>query len=278
MKNEKPNTNIPKLRYHKATKQHYCVLNGRAIYFGNPETCDTLAEYHKTIAEWFANGKQPNTSPSDVTINEMLARFWVHAEEYYRDANGNQTKELGCFRLSLRPFCELYGHTKAVEFGPRSLKTVRHKMVEMNWCRNTINKSISRIKHVFKWSVAEEIIPGSVYHTLMAVAGLKLGRSDARESEPVKPVSQEYVDAIEPFVNRQVWSIIQLQLLTAARPSEILNMRPCDIDRSAKIWVYCPADHKTAHHGYKRQIYIGPKGQHILQPFINNLRNRQLLP
>jgi integrase len=102
----------------------------------------------------------------------------------------------------------------------------------------------------------------------MAVPGLKRGRCEARESEPVKPVPQEYVNAIEPFVNRQVWSIIQLQLLTAARPSEILTMRPCEIDSSSKIWVYSPADHKTAHHDHKRKIYIGPKGQHILQPFM----------
>ena len=273
MKTEKRNTKTPKLRYHKATGQAYCVLNGHAIYFGSSRTCDPTAQYHKVIAEWLANGKQPNTAPSDVTINEMLARFWVHAEGYYRDANGNQTTELGNIRVSLRPFCTLYGHTKAVEFGPRSLKTVRQKMVDMNWCRNNINKSISRLKTVFKWAVAEEIIPGSVYQALMAVPGLKCGRSDARESEPVKPVPQEYVDAIEPFVNRQIWAIIQLQLLTAARPSEILTMRPCEIDRSAKIWVYSPAEHKTAHHGHKRKIYIGPRGQEILKPFIFRSEN-----
>jgi integrase len=258
----------PKLRYHKATGQSYVVLNGRAIYFGSPLTCDTTAQYHKVIAEWLANGKQPNTSPSDVTINELLARFWVHAEGYYRDANGNHTTELGNMRVSLRPFCELYGHTKAVEFGPRSLKTVRQKMVDIGWCRNNINKSISRLKTVFKWAVAEEIIPGSVYQALMAVPGLKRGRSDARESEPVRPVPQEYVDAIEPFVNRQIWAIIQLQLLTAARPSEILTMRPCEIDRNSHIWIYQPAEHKTAHHGHQRKIYIGPRGQEILRPFL----------
>jgi integrase len=198
----------------------------------------------------------------------MLARFWVHAEGYYRDAKGDHTTELRNIRIPLRPFCELYGHTKAMEFGPRCLKTVRQKMIVMGWCRNNINKSISRLKTVFKWAVAEEIIPGSGYQALMAVPGLKRGRSDARESEPVKPVPQEYVDAVEPYVSRPIWTIIQLQILTAARPSEILAMRPCDIDRSGTIWAYCPAEHKTAHHGHQRKIYIGPKGQEILQPFL----------
>jgi integrase len=121
---------------------------------------------------------------------------------------------------------------------------------------------------MFKWAVGEELIPGSVHYALAAVSGLKKGRSQARETEPVKPVAQEYVDAIEPFVSRQVWAIIQLQLLTGARPGEIVIMRPCDIDRSGKIWVYSPAKHKTAHHGHQRTIYIGPRGQEILRPFL----------
>jgi len=45
-------------------------------------------------------------------------------------------------------------------------------------------------------------------------------------------------------------------------------MRPCDIDRSGKIWIYSPVDHKTAHHGHERKIFIGPKGQELLQPFL----------
>jgi integrase len=258
----------PKLRHHKASGRAYVVLNNRAIYLGYWGTEEAEENYRKTIAEWLANGKQPDAAPNNITINEMLARFWVYAEGYYRDCNGKTTTELGNIRVSLRPFCALYGHTKAVEFGPRSLKTVRQKMIAMGWCRNNINKSISRLKTVFKWAVAEEIIPGSVYQALMAVPGLKRGRSDARESEPVKPVPQEYVDAIEPYVSRQIWAMIQLQLLTAARPSEILTMRPCEIDRSSKIWVYSPAEHKTAHHGHERKIYIGPRGQDILRPFL----------
>lgn len=227
-----------------------------------------LENYHKTIAEWLANDKQPDTSASDITINELLARFWVHAEGYYRDASGNQTSELGCIRISFRPFCKLYGHVKAVEFGPRCLRAVQQKMVQIGWCRNNINRSLSRVKMLFKWGVSQELVPSSVYHALSTVPGLRKGRSDAKESIPVKPVSQEYIDAIEPYVSRQVWALIQLQLLTGSRSGELVIMRPCDIDMSSKIWIYTPAHHKTAHHGHNRTIYIGPRGQDILQPFL----------
>jgi integrase len=76
------------------------------------------------------------------------------------------------------------------------------------------------------------------------------------------------VDAVEPYVSRQIWTLVQLQLLTAARSGELVTMRPCDIDTSGKIWIYRPAQHKTAHHGLSRTIYIGPRAQEILRPFL----------
>jgi integrase len=52
------------------------------------------------------------------------------------------------------------------------------------------------------------------------------------------------------------------------RAGEVCQMRTCDIDRSGKVWVYRPQTHKTAHHGHKREIFIGPKSQKVLAPFL----------
>ena len=78
----------------------------------------------------------------------------------------------------------------------------------------------------------------------------------------------DLVNAVEPFVSRQVWAMIQLQIYTAARPGEICQMRPCDIDRNGKIWEYTLKRHKTAWHGHSRTIWIGPRGQKILSTFL----------
>jgi len=45
-------------------------------------------------------------------------------------------------------------------------------------------------------------------------------------------------------------------------------MRPCDVDRSGEVWTYTPAEHKTEHHGRQRIIYIGPKAQDVLRPYL----------
>jgi integrase len=264
---EKP-AKVPKLRTHKATGQGYVVLNGHAIYLGCAGKPETEQRYHQVIAEWLASNRQSRVDPAEITVKELIARYWVYAKRYYRNPDGTMSTEVEAIRLALRPVRELYELARAAEFGPLSLRAVRHKMVEQGLCRANINKQTSRIKRVFKWAVSEELVPGHVYHALQALGGLRRGRCDARESAPVRPVSDDHIEAIRPHVSRQVWAIVQLQLLTAARAGEITIMRPIDIDMSGKIWVYAPSHHKTAHHGHERKIYLGPRGQEVLRPFL----------
>lgn len=121
---------------------------------------------------------------------------------------------------------------------------------------------------MFGWAVENELVPPNVYHGLQAVRGSRRGRSTARETEPVGPVPQAYVDVVLPVVSRQVAAMIRFQLLTACRPSEACSLRACDIDMSGRIWIYRPQDHKTAHHGRGREIYIGPKCQELIRPWL----------
>lgn len=113
------------------------------------------------------------------------------------------------------------------------------------------------------------MIPVSVYQGLATVQGLKAGRSAAIESPRVQPVPQEAIDAVFPYVSDQVRAMIQIQLLTAARPGEVVQMRPIDLDVTKDPWVYKLIDHKTAHHGYERVIFLGPKAQMVIMPFLN---------
>jgi integrase len=64
--------------------------------------------------------------------------------------------------------------------------------------------------------------------------------------------------------------MVQLQLLSGARPGEITKLRPCDISYDVDgVWCYRPISHKTKHHGKDRRIYFGPRCQEILRPYLN---------
>ncbi len=102
----------------------------------------------------------------------------------------------------------------------------------------------------------------------MTVEGLKAGRSEARDTEPVKPVLEAHVQAVKPFVSRQVRAVIELQLLTAARPGELLKLRPIDLDTTGSVWTATLKEHKTQYKGRDRTLYFGPKAQAILKEFM----------
>jgi len=271
----KRNGRVPSYRLHKPSGQARVIVAGQHLYLGKYGSPESREKYARLIAEMSVDeahpvAAKPNcSSQPEISINEMLLAYWQFAETYYCK-DGEPTKELECMKEAIWPLRQLYGSTKAVDFGPQALKAVRqHMIAEQNLCRNVVNRRIGRIKRVFKWAVAEEIVPSSVFHGLQALAGLRYGRSEARETEPIKPVDDQHVDAVLPFVTPHVSAMIQVQRLTGMRPSDVCKMRPCDIDRSSDVWVFEPYEHKNRWRGHRRLIPIGPKAQAILQPFLD---------
>jgi integrase len=196
-------------------------------------------------------------------VAELLAGYLRHAKAYYR-----QSEALVRIRYAIRPLRELYGRTRATEFGPLRLKTVRQRMVNAGWCRKQVNSQVGQIKRAFRWAVSEELIPPSILHGLESVEGLRRGHTEARETEPVRPVPDAVVDKTLKHLPSIVADMVRLQRLTGARPSELCMMRPADIDRTGEVWIYSPVEHKTAHLGRRRTICIGPKAQNILRPYL----------
>ncbi len=262
---------VPSYRLHKPTGLAVVTIGGCDVYLGKHDTPESRAEYDRLIAEWLATGRRSMTanaaSGADLTINELHLAYVHHADSYYVK-NGKPTTEPVNIRLALRPLRQLYGHTLAREFGPLRLKTVRKAMIDSGLCRSEVNKRVRHVLRAFKWAVGEEMVPPSLHHGLKAVPGLRRGRADVRESEPVKPVPDAFVDAIQPHISRQIWAIVQLQRLSGMRPGEACIMRTIDIDTTGRVWVYTPESHKTEHHGRERRIYLGPAAQEILRPWL----------
>jgi integrase len=263
--------------HHKASGQAIVRLGGRDFYLGPSGSKSARSEYDRLVAEWLAGGRRaPKASTDGLTIAEVLVAFWDHAETYYRHPDGTPTSEIHCLRDALKMLRRLYGHTPASDFGPLALKAVREAMIEAKWGRKNINRRIGRIKRVFKWATENELIPPSVYHGLQAVSGLKAGRSDARETEPVKPVPEARVLEVLPHVSRQVAAMIKLQLITGMRPGEVVIMRGIDIDTTGRLWLYRPARHKTQYMDHDRFVILGPKAQEILKTFLKTDLNAYL--
>lgn len=258
---------VPAYRLHKQSGQAIVTLGGRDFLLGTYHSSSSKAEYNRRIAEWIANGRMLPRAKADLTISELVDAFRLHAERYYVRPDGRQTTEVGNYRQALRPLRSLYGPTRAAEFGPLALDAVRNRMIELGRCRRYINSQIARIKLLFKWGASQELVPASVHQTLATVAGLRCGRTDAIESEPIRPVPDDVVNATLEHLGPTLRAMVQIQRLTGARPGEICAMRMGDVERTGEIWTYRPAIHKTRRFGHERMIYIGKRGQAVLQPF-----------
>jgi integrase len=259
----------PAYRHHRPSDQAVVTLDGWDHYLGRYGSPASRAEYDRLLGEWLANGRRlPATPPrAALSVNEVILTYLGHADAYYRK-NGQPTKEPGNIRLAMRPLRKLYGHTPAEGFGPLALKTVQQALVDSGLTRVGVNMRLDKIKRMFKWAASEELVPASTYEALRTVNGLRRGRSKAPEGKTVRPAPDTSVDAIKPFVSRQVWAMVELQRLTGMRSGEVVTMRTIDIDTSGKVWVYVPSTHKTEHHDRQRRVFLGPQAQAVLKAWL----------
>lgn len=264
-----PKAKIPSYRLHRASGQAVVTLNGRDHYLGPHKSKVSRTEYDRLVGEWLANGRhlEDDDERSDLRICELVDRYLAFAEAYYSD-NGTPGREYVAMEAVTRPLVQYYSRERVVDFGPLSLKAIRQRWVEQKLTRNSVNQRVNRIRRIFKWGVENELVPAMTLHALQAVAPLKRGRTEAKESVPVKPVPDAHVDAVQAVVARQVATMIELQRLTGMRPGEVVLLRPCDVDQSGDIWTYILNDHKTAYRGHARTVYLGPKAQAVLRPWL----------
>jgi integrase len=265
---------LPSYCRHKASGQAVVTLNGRDNYLGEYGTPESRERYEQLIAEWVA-AKRPSVTPakqeipqqSDLRICELVTAYLEFAKTYYVK-NGRRTGEYTNMKHAVAPLGRLYSRTRITDFRPSGLKAVRQAMIDAKLSRRVINSRINRIRRVFKWGVENEFAPPEILHALQAVAPLKAGRTEARERGPVRPVPRDDVDAVLKRVARPVAGMIRVQEATGMRPGEVVLMRGCDIDMSGRVWLYRPPSHKTEHHGIERTVYLGPRAQAELRPFL----------
>lgn len=258
---------------------------------GKHNSDESLKEYERILALLrTTGGKMPmvGKQANNLSVAELVLQFVEkHVQTYYIHPRTKEpTSEQPAFKAALRPLVRLYGGTVAAEFGSLDLNVVREAMVSGSWmndderkacvkanrpigyARTTINKHCGRIKMLFNWGAEKELIPASTYHGIALVRGLRRGRCEARETEPVKPVELDNVDAIVQELPPIAADIVRLLILTGARVGEICQLKTPDIDRTGPVWFAELEAHKTAHHGHTRTLTFGPQSQLILNRYL----------
>lgn len=268
----------PKLRYHKASKRYVVTVNGKDVYLGYDQA-EAQIQYHEMMANVAAG--IPAIAPPDpdgLFVCELIERYVLDREQYYK--RNPQAFERG--KAVLKVLNRTFGHFRPGQFGMIELRQLRDELMKPNGqgrrrCRNEINRLMGEMFAFWKWCVSMELVSVELYQKYITLEPLKKGRCDAPESSPVTSVPMGWVRAVQANVNSSVSAMIDLQLLTGARPGEIVRLKAEDIDRTGDVWSVTLAEHKTAYRGKQRVIYFGPKAQEVLKPFFLRRRPKEFL-
>ena len=221
-------------------------------------------------AEWTANPETRRPDLLPLSLADLWASFKLHADGYYRRADGSPSGEAFNLEVSFTHALETFGPLLAKDFGPATLRAIRDQMIAGGrLSTTTINARIRRIRHVFKWATAREMISGGVWHALQALEPLAPGRSAAKTPKPVAPVPAVDYQATLKMLPPTLRAMVEVQYWTGARPGEVCRMRAIDVDFSGKVWMYRPPQHKSAHRGRTRSIMLGPRAQAVIAPFLD---------
>jgi integrase len=260
-------SSVPKYLKH-SSGQARVVINGTTKYLGKHGSKASKQRYDALIAEYLASGRSPafGIPEARLTMADLMLAYLKHCRQYYPTGNNSETEQT---KAVLRIVSQHYSDHSAAEFGPLQLKAVRAKIVDTgNWSRVYINRQMRRFTRMFKWAASEGMLPASVNDNLRSVSGLKAGRSKAREVEPVRSVDSKLVDTTLLHLTKVLADMVRFQQLTGCRPGEVCRITPSMVDRSGDVWKVRLADHKTAYRGKERTIYVGPKAQVVLAPYL----------
>jgi hypothetical protein len=151
---------------------------------------------------------------TNLTIAELVAAYLAWAKTRYTKF-GQPTTEFGNFVYSIQLLLDRHSHELVSSFGRVKLMALRDEWAKRGVVRKQINHRVNRIRRMFKWGVARELISVEAVQRLNTVEGLTIGQTSAPEGRTVTAVSDHLIDAVKPFVTRQVWALISIQRVNA---------------------------------------------------------------
>jgi integrase len=263
---------------------NYAVVRykGKTYRLGKHGTPESLKAYNRFCAELTSNPEtflMPKEPEAKITLDEVAAAYLEYAESRFFDTQYTHYEH---YRVVLGFAAGIYGHLPVDELSPLKLKTIRDTMMrevqkgnpnKQRFSRNVLNQYINRIRTVISWGVENELVSVNTLHALRTVKALPKGTPGTRETKKRQAVPDDVVDRTLPFLPPVVAAIVQVQRMTARRPSEILKMRVGDIvrnrDKEGLLWHYILEHHKTERHtGNEMIIPLGKPTQELLAPYL----------
>lgn len=257
----------------------------RAAYGRVVALMSTREDHQVTAAEARVVVRRSQIDPSGMTVHAVVTLILREIDQTYDPAG----HEPAMFRLSFAPLLRLFGDLPAAAFDADALETLQRAMASgswmnaderaqrikqrqpTNWCRNVVNRRVTRIKTAWRLAEKKKWLPPGCYAALAVVKKLPKNFPGVRVTRPVRASALEELQAVLPHCPPKVAAMLQIQHWSGARPGEVRIIQTSAIDMSdPAAWVYVPGKHKSdwRDEDLERAIPLGPRCQEVLRPWL----------
>ena len=243
----------------------FTLIDGRRIHLGVYGTPEAEKEYRRVVAEWNAGIIAPKTNIAGVAVAELVVRFLKERQRKVSPIQWDKEHRICTVLVSL------YGDIAAAVFDVNCLRTIRNEFVQKRYVRREINCRVQVIQFIFRWGASHKIVPASVHHELKTLIPIKKGEYDLPESRERPIVSLADIEKTLAELSPVVRVMVQVHLATAARPTEVCELRIENIDRKGEdLWAVRLDHHKMAHleNADTKILYLAKPEIDVLLPLI----------
>jgi len=207
-----------------------------------------------------------------VPVESLCLAYLEYAEEY-------NPSHFSGIKTAVEILLKHFAGQEMEALDSRSFLFLQEMYVQHSVSRQYCNMLMGYIRAMLKWGVIRKLVPHQVYGEAKLVPALKKGKTKARENPKRQDVPDEVIDRTLPHLLPTIRDIVQVQRLAGMRPSEVLRMKPEEIDMKGfttpeglDIWLYTPGTNKNTWREknnageYVRIIALGKPEQDIILP------------
>lgn len=223
----------------------YATVEGRQTSLGVKgldKEGEAVKAWHRLMA-----GVQEKAKPkAEPTVAEVVKGFLADAEGRVKP------NTLENYRYYLLPFAIRHGTMKPSELTPTLAEAYSRKQT---WGNSTRHDCLGTLATMFRWAERARIIDKT------PLGGLKRPPKASRGAEAV--ISPEDHTRLLASAGERFKPFLRLLHLTGARPGEVASITAENFDAEASCVRL--KDHKEAHKGKSRTIYLCPEAVAVLQ-------------
>jgi integrase len=243
----------------------YATVNGKAASLGvkgKEREEEARKAWHRLMA-----GDLPKPSPKPepkpeapgTSVQKVIDGFLAHCEGRVSSAC------LRNYRTNFSPFADRYGSLKAETL---TVAQAEAYVKRPDWSPSYRNGILGSLVSAFRWAEREGLI------SRCPIQGLRKPPKASRGAKAL--VSADTHQRLLAVATGSFKAFLRLLWLTGARPGEIAGLRAEDVDLSQGFIL--KDDHKTAHLGKSRIIFLCPEAMSILRERIASHPEGLLFP